>query len=123
MCRRILFFVQFFLLCGIVANAQTISGTIRDGKTNETVIGAVVSVKGSNTGTTTDIDGKFELPVEQNPPFIIVISIVGYESQEVNVSSLDKPLSVKLRSKEIELKGVEVTGVEFQKNKRSRRSQ
>lgn len=110
MCRRILFFVQFFLLCGIVANAQTISGTIRDGKTNETVIGAVVSVKGSNTGTTTDIDGKFELPVEQNPPFIIVISIVGYESQEVNVSSLDKPLSVKLRSKEIELKGVEVTG-------------
>ena len=67
-------------------------------------------MKDSDTRTVTDIDGKFTLPVSQEPPFILVISFVGYASQELNVTSLDKSITVKLRSKEVELKGVEVTG-------------
>lgn len=96
---RIFSTLTLFLLLGFAASAQSISGTIRDGKTNESVIGAVVTLKGSNTGTITDIDGKFELPVDQAPPFIIVVSFVGYVAQELTVKSIDQSFNIKLESK------------------------
>ncbi|TAH44350.1 MAG: TonB-dependent receptor [Bacteroidetes bacterium] len=110
MSSRIFLSILFFFAFNYNASSQTVSGVIRDGKTNESIIGAVVTLKGSNTGTITDIDGKFELQVDRNPPFILVISFVGYEPQELSVSSLDKPFTLKLQSKQVELKGVEVTG-------------
>ena len=50
-----------FLCCAFSTFAQKISGVIRDGKTNEPIIGAIVSLKGTSIGSSTDIDGKFEL--------------------------------------------------------------
>ena len=90
--------------------AQTISGTIADAKTGEAMIGATVVVKGTTTGTSTDLDGKFSLPVSLPLPFRVIISIVGYQKQELEVTQLDKPLTVKLKSSEVELKNVEVVG-------------
>lgn len=105
-----IFFVTMLLVNSQISFAQQISGTIRDGKTNEAIIGAVVTIQGASVGTVTDLDGKFELQTSQSPPFILVVSLVGYEVLEMKVTSLDKPLVMKLRSKEVELKGVEVTG-------------
>jgi outer membrane cobalamin receptor len=99
-----------FLLCAFMAESQVISGTIRDESTNESVIGAVITLKGSGIGTVTDVNGKFELQVGQEPPFILVVTYVGYEPQELNVISLEKSITVKLSSKEYELKSVDVTG-------------
>ena len=42
--------------------------------------------------------------------FHLLITYVGYENLETQVTSLDKPITLKLRAKEVELKGVEVTG-------------
>ncbi len=100
----------FLFLCMSYSIAQQISGVIRDGKTIEPIIGATVVLKGTTNGTTTDLDGKFEIKTEQQPPFILVISFVGFEPQEINVTSPDEKISVKLKSKEVELKGVDVTG-------------
>lgn len=99
-----------FLFFSVWANAQSISGTIRDGKTNEPIIGAVVRIKGAQGGATTDFDGRFEISPAPAPPFTLQITYVGYENMETQVTSLDKPVTLKLRSKEVELKGVEVTG-------------
>ncbi|MBK6443882.1 MAG: TonB-dependent receptor [Bacteroidetes bacterium] len=99
-----------FLCCAFSTFAQKISGVIRDGKTNEPIIGAIVSLKGTSTGSSTDIDGKFELEVKQALPVTLVISFVGYEPQEIKVTSVDKGLNLKLKSKEVELKGIEITG-------------
>lgn len=99
-----------FVICSVWARAQSFSGTIRDGKTNEPVIGAVVQVKGAKGGATTDLDGRFEISPAPALPFTLLISYVGYENLEIQVTSLEKPLTLKLRSKEVELKGVEVTG-------------
>ncbi len=107
---RFLFCLAIFMAVGSAAISQTISGVIRDGKSNEPVIGAVIKLKFSDIGTVTDIDGKFELNTVINPPFVLLISFVGYEPQELNVNSLEKSLTVKLKSREVELKGVEVTG-------------
>ena len=69
-----LFSVQAF------AQSITINGVVKD-KTGETVIGASVMVKGTTTGTITDFDGNFSL--KANKGDIIVISFIGYKTQEL----------------------------------------
>ncbi len=108
--KYIISFIFFLFLSAFNCLAQQISGTIRDARSNESIIGATVALKGTTIGTTTDIDGKFELQTTQQPPFILVISFVGYEPQEINVTNLENGITVKLKSKQIELKGVEVAG-------------
>ena len=49
------------MTCSAGAFAQQISGTVVDKKSNETLIGAVVAVEGSNAKAVTDADGNFEL--------------------------------------------------------------
>ncbi|MBN7812066.1 TonB-dependent receptor [Algoriphagus sp. H41] len=71
----------------------TISGTVTDKETKETLVGVNIIVKGKVIGTISDLSGKFSLNVNQEPPFTLVFSMVGYTSQEVEVgggmSSLD----------------------------------
>ncbi|CAN5665303.1 TonB-dependent receptor [soil metagenome] len=100
----------FLLLFSGNLFSQSISGTITDSKTGEAMIGATIIVKGTTIGTTTDLDGKFILAVSQPLPFTVIISIVGYQKQELEVTQFEKPLTVRLRSSEVELKNVEVVG-------------
>ncbi|MCD7978814.1 MAG: TonB-dependent receptor [Tannerellaceae bacterium] len=64
----------------IPQQTKQISGIVKD-HTGEPVIGASVAVKGTNSGTITDMDGNFVLEVSNNA--IVVISYIGYQSQEV----------------------------------------
>ncbi len=63
---------------------KKITGTIKD-ENGESVIGANVSVKGTTTGTITDIDGNFSLEAQQGAT--LLISYIGYETQEITVGS------------------------------------
>ena len=69
-----------------VLQSQTIKtqGQVVD-EQGEPLIGVNVMVKGSRTGTVTDLDGKFQLDVPANAT--LVISYVGYKSREVAVRS------------------------------------
>ena len=70
-------------LSGFVgSHAQTIAvqGTVTDAA-GEPIIGANVVVKGTSNGTITDLDGQFQL--ETNSENTIVISFIGYQSQEL----------------------------------------
>lgn len=68
-----------------VALAQTvISGTLTDGDNGEPLIGANVLVVGTDVGTATDFDGKFELSVPADAT-AIRISYAGYSTQVVNL--------------------------------------
>ncbi|REJ80530.1 MAG: TonB-dependent receptor [Bacteroidetes bacterium] len=98
------------LICAGNVQAQKISGTIRDDKTSEPIIGAAVTIKGETGGAITDLDGRFELETDAKPPFILQVTFVGYESLEINVRSLDKAVSARITPKEVLLKGVEITG-------------
>ena len=62
-----------------------ISGTIISATDNLAVIGANVLIKGTTTGTTTDIDGSFTL--DANPGDVLVISYLGFATQEVEVGN------------------------------------
>lgn len=71
---------------GITANApvKKASGTVID-NSGVPVIGASIQIKGSTTGTITDIDGKFTLDVSPND--ILVVSYIGYATQNIKVGN------------------------------------
>lgn len=83
---------KFLLLCLVgmlmavqgFAQAITVKGIVKD-KTGEAVIGANVVVKGTTNGCITDFDGNFSL--EANQGDILVVSFVGYQSQELPAST------------------------------------
>lgn len=83
---------------GKVYAQTTISGTVIDADSKETLVGVNIIVKGKVIGTITDLSGKFTLNVNQEPPFTLVFSMVGFTTQEVeitnaNTSNLDIQLS------------------------------
>ena len=63
---------------------KKITGVVTD-QTGETVIGANVSVKGTTTGTITNIDGEFSLDVPEDG--ILQISYIGYTPQELSIGN------------------------------------
>jgi outer membrane receptor protein involved in Fe transport len=71
-------------------NASTISGTVKNSSSSESLAAVSVILKGNNSGTYTDDRGNFKLTVSQKPPYTLVFSSVGYESKEVKVDASNK---------------------------------
>lgn len=92
------------------AQQYKLRGVITDSNTGETLIGANVILKGTTVGATTDIDGRFELRVNELPPYTLVVSFMGYQPLELEVKSLDKELRLKLSTDQVLLKEAEVVG-------------
>ncbi|MBL0152759.1 MAG: carboxypeptidase-like regulatory domain-containing protein [Chitinophagaceae bacterium] len=86
------------VLFSFTANAQsiTISGTVRNNTSKESVPAVSVGVKGTSKGTYTDANGEFSLKVPKLP-VVLVITSSGFENQEVTVSDASKPFDVELK--------------------------
>jgi hypothetical protein len=98
-------FTIFFVLLSLSLQAQLkITGTVKDARSGETVIGASISVKGTTNGTVTDLNGKFELDVPSLPQ-TLVISYLGYKSTEIVFTDASSPMNVRLQTSEVQLKG------------------
>lgn len=78
------------------AQENTITGTITDSKTNDPVAGANISIKGKMVGTTTDASGKFVLKTSISAPFTLLVSFVGFQKQEIEITSSNQTVSVSL---------------------------
>lgn len=84
------------LLASMLGFAQTtINGNVVD-ESAVPVVGANVIVKGTSAGTATDFDGNFSLLVDAQLPVTLVITNIGYASQEVEVTSANQSISVVL---------------------------
>lgn len=84
------------------------SGTVTDAQTGETLPGANVSVQGTQTGTTTDAQGSYELEVP-GPGATLVFSFIGYQDTEVEVGD-QTVIDVSLQEEVGQLDEVVVTG-------------
>ena len=88
------------------AQKVVVSGTVTDEKTGERVAQATVIVKGSNVSVVTNDDGFFTLKVDELPQ-TVVVSHVGYQSRQLNVSTgQTEPLRIRLRPTTIQLQEV-----------------
>ena len=100
----------FFLLISANCFSQDsyiITGRIIDSKTKESLAFVNIVINNSNTGGTTDIDGKFSLR-SSKPVQSIRLSYVGYEPRIVIISNQTRNLVIQLTQKEIDLQEVEI---------------
>lgn len=91
--------------------AKTITGTVVDAG-GEPIIGANIRIKGTTTGTITDIDGNFS--IEAEPKSVIEISYIGYLTQEMVINN-QKSIRILLREDTKTLDEVVVIGYGVQK--------
>lgn len=73
-----------FMSISMMAQQRTISGTISDAQTGETLPGANIVVKGTQTGTISGADGGFTLEIGEEAE-TLVVSFIGYQKKEVNI--------------------------------------
>lgn len=93
--KFLLLFYFAFIFYNSFAQNTKITGKVNDEK-NLPVAGANVYVKGKITGSVTDSNGNFEIATAINPPFTLVISIIGYQKQEIEINNASTPIAVKL---------------------------
>ncbi|MGL1889226.1 MAG: TonB-dependent receptor [Reichenbachiella sp.] len=77
--------VMAFISMDVMAQDRTITGKVSSAS-GETIPGVSVLVKGTSTGTVTDIDGDFSLSIGDDNS-TLVFSFIGMETQEATVGS------------------------------------
>ena len=77
--------------------AQTrLAGTVTDAGTREGLVGVSLAVKGNIVGTITDGRGRFSLTTSVPTPFTVIVSSVGYKTQQLIVTSSRSDLAIAL---------------------------
>lgn len=94
---------------------KMVSGKVLDAKDKTSIIGATVKIKGTNYGTTTDVNGVFKIEAADNAT--LTVSYIGYVSQDVPVSKLNDPILLSEDGKV--LSEVVVTALGISKESRS----
>jgi TonB-linked SusC/RagA family outer membrane protein len=95
-----------------VYQQRTVSGVVKD-LAGEPMPGVSIVVKGTTTGTITDLDGNFNVGVEGDAS-VLVISFIGYKTQEVRVGS-NNSLRITLEEDTQQIDEVVVVGYGVQK--------
>ena len=105
-------FVLCLFLQTAMAQKRSVSGEIREKKTNELLPGATILEKGTSNGTVTSTDGKYQLSVSEGAT--LVISYVGMSTQEIKVGG-SSTINVTLESAYEELDEIVAVGYGTQK--------
>jgi TonB-linked SusC/RagA family outer membrane protein len=96
--KRKIIFLSVLLLFGVfLLNAQqsiSVSGVVTDASDGSPLVGVSVQVKGTQSGTVTDIDGRYSISASQGS--VLVFSYIGMEKQEITVRN--KVINVKMQS-------------------------
>ena len=100
------------LVTSFTLQAQTITGTVKAGEDASPLTGVTILVKGTNTGTVSDVDGNFS--IQAAPQSILVFSYVGYQTIEVSVGNQSN-LEVKMESNIESLGEIVVTSLGIRK--------
>ncbi|WP_242130577.1 SusC/RagA family TonB-linked outer membrane protein [Aestuariivivens marinum] len=103
--------ILLVLTCSMQAQQKVVGGSVAD-ESGLPLSGATIAVKGTNTGVSADFDGKYSLTVNENA--ILVVSYVGYITQEVSVAG-KTIINVTLQEDVSQLDEVVVVGFGTQK--------
>lgn len=112
----LILFILIFKFADSQHNVVEISGAIKDQNNGESLIGVSVSVKGTVNGTTTDTDGKFKLRTKLSFPFTLVVSYIGYETQEYIIESPNQEVKINLATQSVMTNDVVVTASRVEEN-------
>lgn len=107
----LLIFFMTFISVQVYAQNVKIAGTVISGADNYPVIGANILVKGAIIGTITDVDGNFSFEAPSGS--ILLVSYIGYQSQEIKAGNT--PMKIILQEDSKKLEEVVVIGYGSQK--------
>jgi len=102
--------LSLFLLCTstlLLAQQQVVTGTIVD-DLGDPLIGVTIAVKGTGTGSYSDIDGNFSVEAPENST--LVITYIGFVTQEIQVTNTTRHLNIVLSDDTHTLSEVVVVG-------------
>ena len=102
----------FLMVLSMQAQTGQVTGVVTDVVDGSTLPGATVVVKGTTTGTVTDMDGKYS--IEVGPNTTLIFSYVGYQTKEIVVQP-GSVVNVALESESLGLEEVVVIGYGTQK--------
>ena len=88
-----------------------VSGTVSDAD-GQPLPGANIVLDGS-TGAVSDFDGNFTLSTDQQPPFTLTVSSVGFESTSVEFTSASGSLAIQLSEGSTQLDEIVVSASRF----------
>lgn len=92
--RAVFYITAWFVSTGALLAQTKISGTVTDATTRDGLVGVSIQVKGKVIGTITDSKGNFSLTTTTPTPFTLVVSSIGYETQEVQVTNAVSDLKI-----------------------------
>ncbi len=115
--KKLLTMLLAWMVSTLAGWSQTrqITGVVSDGKSP--VIGASVHAKGTNTGTATDVNGRYVLSVP-NEATVIIIKALGFKTQEVSIAGLSE-IDVKLVQESIDLGEMVVTAFGIERERKT----
>jgi iron complex outermembrane receptor protein len=87
----------------------TVTGTVKDAKTGETLPGANIKISRKAVGTNTDFDGLFVLKTADVPPFTLEISMLGFITEKVEITKNNQKVEVSLTENETSLDEIVVS--------------
>lgn len=90
---RIYFIILSLFFCGLSFAQNSISGLVTDAN-NQPVPGANIKVVGSASGTTAGFDGKFTLKTQNAFPFTLEVTMLGFTTQTLEVTSKEQEVVV-----------------------------
>lgn len=99
---KVVYFLLFTIICfPFFGYAQSeslkIEGKVTDKQTGEPLIGVSIAVSGNGTGTVTNTEGHFFLPVHSFP-ITLKANYIGYHTEEIDVYEYTEPLAISLRA-------------------------
>lgn len=96
MIKKVLLFAFVVFGSSVMFAQTTVTGTVKDAKTGETLLGANIKVSGKAVGTTSDFDGNFTLTVPDAPPFTIEVSMLGFKTAKIEITQNNQKVEVSL---------------------------
>ncbi len=101
----------------LAQNKTIISGKITNAANEEPLVGVNVVVKGKVIGTVTNLNGEFRLETNESPPFTLGISMIGYQSEELQIENVNTTgLEIALEEQTMLGQEVVVSASRFQEN-------
>ena len=116
--RRLCFLILVIFL-NVNAYNQVIKGRVMDQETKGKVEYASIFFGGTFVGTTTDLNGNFELDVSQFASRALTISAIGYYSGSVADFSGEEPILVYLKPKAYDIEAISVSGKSLVKKRQA----
>ncbi|MCI2229414.1 TonB-dependent receptor [Polaribacter sp. MSW13] len=109
MIKKILLVVAIAFSSIAMVAQTTVTGTVKDAKSGETLPGANIKISRKAVGTNTDFDGVFVLKTADAPPFTIEVSMIGYKTEKIEITKNNQKVEISLTENETSLDEIVVS--------------